>query len=166
MPLPFVPAPDTTRDFRDALGCFGTGITIVTVQTPQAPLGMTVNSFASVSLDPPLVLWSLAKDSLRFSPYFDANHFAIHVLGREQRNLALHFAANGNGFDQFDWAPNAQGVPVLNDTLALFECRTEARHDAGDHTIIVGRVLRVTHKSGPPLLFTQSRYGGFEAEDG
>ena len=161
----FVPGPDTLRAYRDVLGCFGSGVTIITVAAPDGPMAMTANSFSSVSLDPPLVLWSVAKSSRRYQPFFDALHFAIHVLDDTQKDVALHFAANGNGFDRFDWAHNDDGVPVLQDRLALFECRTFGRHHAGDHTIIVGQVLRADRRDGAGLAFDQRQYGRFQPFD-
>lgn len=161
MPVSFVPGPDTLREYRDVLGCFGSGVTIVTVASPEGPMAMTVNSFSSVSLDPPLILWSVAKASRRYLPFLEAPHFAVHVLRSTQRDVALHFAAFGNGFDQFDWAPNCDGVPVLADRLALFECRVTDRHDAGDHTIMIGHVERAAREDGAGLAFDQRRYGQF-----
>lgn len=161
MPSSFVPGPDTKRDFRDVLGCFSTGVTVVTVPTEAGPLGMTVNSFASVSLDPPLILWSLAKSSHRYAPFFQADRFAVHVLAADQRAYASHFADHGNGFERFAWAKNAQGVPILKDCLALFECQVENRHSAGDHTIIVARVSSAMRRAGTALVFEQGQYGAF-----
>ncbi|MCC1491997.1 flavin reductase family protein [Cognatishimia sp. F0-27] len=153
---------DHSRAFRDALGQFGTGVTIVTCQTPDGPLGMTANSFASVSLDPPLVLWSPAKASRRYGPFIAAKRFGIHVIGADQSELCVNFARDGSGaFAKCDWEANTDGVPLLSGSLARFECAQEALHDAGDHTIIVARVTRVTTSEGAPLLFHAGRYGGF-----
>ncbi|MBS0125607.1 flavin reductase family protein [Thetidibacter halocola] len=157
----FDPATGDPRAFRDALGQFGTGVTVVTCETGTGPIGITANSFASVSLDPPLVLWSPAKSSSRYPFFMAVPHFAIHVVGTDQVALCSGFARTGDAFDGLDWERGARGVPLLNGCLARFECTTEAVHDAGDHSIIVARVTRVTTRPGAPLLFHGGRYGGF-----
>lgn len=160
-----VPGPDTARAYRDALGCFGTGVTVITATTAQGPLAITANSFSSVSLDPPLVLWCAAKGSPRHDGFAAARHYAIHVMGEEQQALAVHFARFGTRFDGIDWAPDGNGVPILTGCLARFDCAATARHDAGDHTIIVGRVLRATHRPGQGLMYKRGQYGGFAGLD-
>ncbi|KPF61192.1 flavin reductase family protein [Rhizobium sp. AAP116] len=157
----FVPGADNHRAFRNALGSFTTGVTVVTATTSDGPIGMTVNSFASVSLDPPLVLWSPAKSSSRYGAFTGARHFAIHVLGADQDHLSAAFTRGGNGFDGIEVRCNDEGVPVLPGTLARFECAEQAQHDAGDHTIIIGKVLRVAHRQGEPLCFSGGRFGRF-----
>jgi flavin reductase (DIM6/NTAB) family NADH-FMN oxidoreductase RutF len=157
----FVPGAENHRAFRNALGSFTTGVTVVTAITADGPIGMTVNSFASVSLDPPLVLWSPAKSSSRHGAFTGARHFAIHVLGADQDHLSAAFTRGGKGFDGIDVRFNDEGVPVLPGTLARFECAEQAQHDAGDHTIIIGRVLRVAHRQGEPLCFSGGRFGRF-----
>lgn len=148
------------RGLRDAFGTFATGVTVVTAQGPKGPVGMTANSFSSVSLDPPLVLWSPAKSSQRFGAFAKAEQYAIHVLAADQRELALHFARNGQGFETFpDTEFTVSGVPILTGCLAVFECQTYAVHDAGDHALVLGRVQRARHRSGPALVF---RAGQFE----
>lgn len=155
------PGPAVARDFRDALGRFATGVTIVTTMGPQGPLGFTANSFASVSLDPPLVLWSPARASSRFAAFAAAGHYAIHVLALDQHPLITRFGRGGPGFDGLDHATNAEGVPLLPGALARFECRQQSTHDGGDHLIILGRVLRFALRDGAPLVFSQGAYGGF-----
>lgn len=157
----FVPGAETAREFRDALGCFATGVTIVTAQTESGPIGMTANSFSSLSLDPPLVLWSPAKTSMRFPHFANAQHFAIHVMHANQKPVAQAFAKQGDCFSQVDWASNAHGVPVLQNCLSVFECRQVALHDAGDHAIIVGQVENATLRSGEPLVFVRGSFGQF-----
>ena len=153
------------RTLRDALGCFATGVTVVTGVDPHGkPIGMTVNSFASVSLDPPLVLWSPAKNSSRYPAFSGATHFAIHVLSADQDVLSARFTRNGRAFDDLDWEINDEGVPVIPGTLARFECRQAAAHDAGDHTIIVGEVLRAAHRDGDPLCFSGGAFGRFSKQ--
>lgn len=161
LPQSFDPAEADPRAFREALGRFGTGVTVITCNAGSGPLGITANSFASVSLDPPLVLWSPAKSSSRYPFFMAAKHFAVHVVGAEQQNICGGFARAGDAFEQFDWEEGAQGVPLLNGCLSRFECETTATHDAGDHSIIVARVSRVTTRQGDPLLFFGGKYGGF-----
>ena len=157
-----VPDAQNTRAYRDALGKFGTGVTVVTINGENGPIGMTANSFASVSLDPALVLWSLSKSSGRYQPYFDASDYAIHVLQENQGYMATGFAKNADFFGQCDWHKNGSDVPLINGTLARFECKQVAVHDAGDHVIIVGKVHRVTSVDGKPLLFAGGDFGRFE----
>ena len=157
----FIPGPDTASAFRNALGRFATGVTVVTTMTETGPLGMTANSFASVSLDPPLVLWSPAKASLRFPHFARAKHYAIHILAAEQEELCQRFARTGDGFDGVSWAPCPDGRPILSDCLVCLECTTEAVHEGGDHQIIVGEVTRATTRPGAPLLFAEGQFGGF-----
>jgi flavin reductase (DIM6/NTAB) family NADH-FMN oxidoreductase RutF len=157
----FTPGPDTGREFRDALGKFATGVTIVTCEGPQGPVGITANSFSSVSLDPALVLWSPARASRRFPAFEAAQHFAIHVLGTHQRDVCAAFARHGDAFSAADWHRTTEGVPALDGCLARFECQREAVHDGGDHLIIVGRVLRATAEDGDPLVFSEGTYGRF-----
>jgi flavin reductase (DIM6/NTAB) family NADH-FMN oxidoreductase RutF len=109
--------------------------------TPRGPLGITANSFASVSLSPPLVLWSPARKSRRFPAFEAASYFAIHVLSENQRGLAERFALPGDGFAEIEFAPGYDGTPLLAGCTARFECRHAAGHDGGDHLIVVGEVL-------------------------
>lgn len=161
MPHSFDPAEADPRSFRDALGRFATGVTVITCATPQGPLGITANSFSSVSLDPPLVLWSPAKRSTRYPFYVAAEHYAIHVLGADQVDLCFDFAREGDAFGRYDWTWNAEGVPMLDGCLSRFECRQVAVHDAGDHSVVIGEVGRVTTREGAPLVFSAGDYGGF-----
>jgi len=157
----FTPGPGTERAFRDALGMFATGVTVVTAIGSKGPVGITANSFASLSLDPPLVLWSPARASRRFAAFASARHYAIHVLAAEQFALGRHFAREGLDFDMPGIAVNPEGVPILPDSLARFECRRQAVHDGGDHAIVVGEVLRACARDGAPLVFSAGRYGRF-----
>jgi 3-hydroxy-9,10-secoandrosta-1,3,5(10)-triene-9,17-dione monooxygenase reductase component len=145
---------------RQAFGHFATGVTIITTRGPDGrPIGMTVNSFASLSLEPPLALWSLARSSVNFDVFHDATHFAVHVLGTEQSPLARQFATKD--IDRFLGVTTiacASGVPRLGEYHACFECETHARYDGGDHSIIVGRILEVDERPGDPLLFYRGRF--------
>jgi flavin reductase (DIM6/NTAB) family NADH-FMN oxidoreductase RutF len=154
-------APDDPRALRDAFGRFATGVTLVTTQGPTGPVGFVANSFASVSLDPPLVLWSPARASSRFHIFAAAEHFAIHVLEAGQQDWLTRFARGGSGFQGLDHSVTTEGLPALGGALARFDCARHAVHDGGDHAIVVGRVLRVTARAGEPLVFSQGRYGRF-----
>ncbi len=157
----FDPTQDDGRLFRNALGQFATGVTVVTCDAGDGPLGITANSFSSLSLDPPLILWSPAKLSSRYPFFAAASHFAVHVLGHDQAELCSAFARSGDAFDMAQWSPNDAGVPLIDGCLARFECDTHAEHDGGDHTIMVGRVTRVTMSEGTPLMFHSGKFGSF-----
>lgn len=159
--ISFTPGPDTARSFREALGCFGTGVTVVTAIGDQGPVAMTANSFASVSLDPPLVLWCPAKSSLRHDAFVTAREFAIHVMAEDQQDMASHFARTGDDFADLRWKPSPSGVPLLDGCLARFECRHHDCHDGGDHSIVLGHVLRASHRPGNGLMFKRGQFGGF-----
>lgn len=155
------PGPDTVRAFRDALGCFGTGVTVVTTRTATGPLAMTANSFASVSIDPALVLWCAARTSERHDLFTAATGYVIHVMAEDQQDIAAHFAGTGHDFGGIDWSQGADGLPHLAGALARFDCTRRAVHDGGDHSIILGKVRRFWHRSGSGLMFKRGRYGGF-----
>ena len=161
-PTTFRPDAGDARAFRDALGTFPTGVTIVTCQSEQGPLGITANSFSSVSLDPPLVLWSPARASRRFAAFEAAEHFAIHILGEDQQHFCDTFASEGGNFSGFDWRESDHGVPLIDGCLTRFECERHAIHDGGDHAIIVGRVTSATVSEGRSLVFSGGSFGRFE----
>ena len=151
------------RELRDAMGCFATGVTIVTTMTDRGPLGMTVSSFASVSLEPPLVLWSPARKSARFPAFEAASHFAVHILSEDQRNLAEIFAKSGiEAFEEVEYTPGIGGVPLLDGCTARFECSHAAGHDGGDHLIVVGEVLRISACDKASLLFYRGFFSGID----
>lgn len=153
----FKPSADADT-FRLALGQFATGVTVITTVTEQGPVGITANSFTSVSLDPPLVLWCPAKAAKRHDFFMQAQHFAIHVLGSDQLNVCEEFARSWGVFSDYENAKNEAGVPIIPGCLAVFECQTTQTHDAGDHTIIVGEVYRARQRDGDPLAFSQGAY--------
>lgn len=152
------------RAFRDALGRFATGVTVVTCATPEGAMGFTANSFAAVSLDPALVLWAPAKSSSRFAHYATAQHFSIHVLDSAHADWVNRFNRGGEGFHGLSHEINPEAVPVIHGALARFDCAQHATHDGGDHLIVVGRVLRASCRDGAPLVFSQGKYGQFAAE--
>jgi flavin reductase (DIM6/NTAB) family NADH-FMN oxidoreductase RutF len=159
--MQITPGPDSERQFRDALGRFATGVTLVTCDSDIGPLGITANSFASLSLAPPLVLWSPARSSRRFHAFTAARHFAIHILRDDQLDLARAFTHHGQAWDHVDWRASPDGVPLIDDVLARFDCRLHAIHDGGDHAIVVGEVTAATMGEGTPLVFAGGGYGGF-----
>ncbi|SER56221.1 NADH-FMN oxidoreductase RutF, flavin reductase (DIM6/NTAB) family [Tranquillimonas rosea] len=161
----FSPGPDTARAYRDALGRFATGVTVITCMTEDGPLGITANSFSSVSLEPPLVLWSPAKASKRFVPFTEADHFAIHVMGSDQAHVCGGFAKQGDAFEALDWYEGPRGTPLIEGCLARFDCARHAVHDGGDHAIVIGHVLDATLREGDPLLFVGGRFGRFTTTD-
>jgi flavin reductase (DIM6/NTAB) family NADH-FMN oxidoreductase RutF len=153
----------TDRELRDALGRFATGVTVVTTMTAAGPLGITANSFSSVSLDPPLVLWSPARKSRRFPAFEAATHFAVHVLSAGQRALAEQFSGRGEGFAGIDYVPGYGEAPLIDGCTARFECRHAAGYDGGDHLIVVGEVLRLAQADLPPLLYHRGSYVSLSA---
>lgn len=154
---------DKTRLFRNALGAFATGVTIITARGPDgADVGVTANSFNSVSLDPPMILWSIGKNSSSLAAFMVAERFAVHVLAADQEHLSGRFAKTGtNKFAGIEIERGAGGVPLLAGCAARFQCRTAFRHEAGDHYILVGEVDDFDHDGHAPLAFHGGRYGVF-----
>lgn len=147
------------KSLRSALGNFATGVTIVTTNYDGKNVGLTANSFNSVSLDPPLVLWSLAKKSSNIDAFTNADLFAVHILGSDQESLSNRFATPGiDKFAGVDFETGNHGVPLLRDCAARFECRTAYRYDGGDHIILVGEVLALEQSEKEPLLFHRGKY--------
>ena len=148
-------------EFRTALGMFATGVTIVTARTAEGELiGLTANSFNSVSLNPPLVLWSLARAAASLPAFSTGSHYAINVLGADQKNLAKRFAAkNVNRFSDVKFVEGVGGAPLLAGAAATFECFNRSRYEEGDHVIFVGEVERCSHRAGAsPLLFHGGKF--------
>ena len=152
--------PPTPRALRDALGRFATGVTIITcVDAAGQRVGLTANSFNSLSLQPPLVLWSLRRESPVLEAFESATHFAINVLAEPQVDLSRRFAAQvEDRFAEGHWTAGLGGAPVLAGCTAVFECRVHARLDGGDHRLFVGEVLRVAEQGLAPLLFHSGHY--------
>ena len=157
-PTGFVPTPDNTRTLRDAFGHFATGVTVVTTMTAEGPMAITANSFASISLDPPLVMWAPGRHARRFRHFEEAQHYAIHVLAAEQDGLCFDVARDAGVLDDHPHHLNPEGVPLLDGCLARFECRREASHEGGDHLLVIGRVLRAEmHPERDALAFFRGR---------
>lgn len=153
--------PIDQREFRAALGHFATGITVVTARAKSGELlGITANSFNSVSLEPPLVLFSLDKRAFSLAAFEEAGGFAINVLNDAQSDVSRNFArAMGDKWLGVDYEQWETGSPILPDCLANFDCRTYAIHDGGDHRIFIGEVLRFTaNTEGAPLLYFRGGY--------
>lgn len=146
-------------ELRRCLGKFATGVAVVTCQGSKGPCGITANSFSSVSLEPPLVLWNIAKVSQSLRAYLEAEHFAINVLAEGQRDISRHFAQSDHTvFNGIEYTRSDRDVPLLPGAIACFECRTWDVHECGDHYIIVGKIERFRSNEGLPLLFFGSEY--------
>ena len=157
------PAPiaqPTPQALRGALGRFATGVTIITCCTGAGErMGLTANSFAALSLDPPLVLWSLRQSSPSLQAFASARHFAVNVLAEAQVDLARRFASPlPDKFDAGAWSSGLGGAPLLGGCAAVFECERQATHDAGDHMLFIGSVLRLADLAVAPLLFQGGHY--------
>lgn len=151
-----------TRAFRDALGAFVTGVTIVTTLDREGrPSGLTANSFNSVSLDPPMVLWSLALDSTNLQAFRHADWWAVHVLAAGQEDLSNRFARrDADKFEGVPTSPGPGGIPLLAGSAARFICRAAFEYEGGDHAIFLGAVQNFEQSGEPPLVYHQGRYGG------
>jgi flavin reductase (DIM6/NTAB) family NADH-FMN oxidoreductase RutF len=147
-------------EFRTALGMFATGVTIVTVRTTDGKvIGLTANSFNSVSLDPPLVLWSLSQDAASLPAFRAGSHYAINVLAADQKILAERFALKGDRWAGVSFVEGTGGAPLLPGAAATFECFNRSRYEEGDHVIFVGEVERCSWRPGAsPLLFHGGRF--------
>ena len=148
-----------SRPLRDALGKFVTGITVITAHYEGRDYGVTVNSFNSVSLDPPLVLWSLAKTSSSLDAFRKAERFAVHVLAADQRAISDRFASSGTDkFEGFEFERADSGTPLIDGCSARFLCRQAFNYDGGDHEIIVGEVVDYADSDRPPIAYHAGKY--------
>ncbi len=148
-------------EFRAALGMFATGVTIVTARGPVGePVGLTANSFNSVSLSPPLVLWSLARSAGSMPAFERGSHYAINILAAEQHALAQRFASKAvDRFEGLAFREGAGGAPIIEGAAAVFECFNRSRYEEGDHVIFVGEVEHCERREGvQPLIFHGGRY--------
>ena len=154
----------TARELRDALGQFVTGVTVVTTLTDDgAPVGITINSFTSVSLDPPMVLFCLDSRSRYLPAFRKAGYFAVHVLAADQREWSVRFAGNGDRWDGVGSSRWETGAPIIDGCLGVFECTLSAIHDGGDHKILVGQVIRLSGGDDRrPLAYHLGRYTAIE----
>lgn len=160
--FPLIECGDPQRDsqgFRDCLGLFSTGVAVVTAQVGAFRVGVTVNSFSSVSLDPPLVLWAIGRRSRSFGLFERADHFCVNILSAGQVHLARQFAKSAD--DKFlgvPCTPGTDGQPVISGAAATLECAVETRYPGGDHVIILGRVKRFARRNEEPLVFSRGRF--------
>lgn len=155
----FAPHEENTRLLRDAFGRFATGVTVVTTSSDHGPVGITANSFSSVSLEPPLVLWMPDKGSRRFRYFERAEHYAIHVLSREQAEICNGFVRNAHAFDELTYRLCEKGVPLIENCLARFECKRFAAYEGGDHLIVLGQVMQAEMRKGDALTFFSGKLG-------
>lgn len=149
-----------SSELRQALGSFATGITVVTaLGVDGKPVGMTVNSFNSVSLEPPLVLWSLDRHTNCFDDFARASAFAVHVLAADQQALSERFATVGaDRFADIQCSAGLSGIPILPHYSACFQCTMEHQYEGGDHIILVGKVTEFADNQLPPLLYYRGQY--------
>jgi flavin reductase (DIM6/NTAB) family NADH-FMN oxidoreductase RutF len=156
----------TPRELRDAFGTFATGVTVVTaVRADGQPVGTTANSFTSVSLDPPLLLWCIGNASASLPAFVVGAPFAVHVLAQHQRDVAMRFAQKGGIKFDGDVPPGSRPVPPrIPDALCRFDCQVQALHPAGDHHIVVGDITGLELRPGPPLTFHAGRFGTISTE--
>jgi flavin reductase (DIM6/NTAB) family NADH-FMN oxidoreductase RutF/DNA-binding MarR family transcriptional regulator len=160
-------SPFDERAFRQCLGEFATGVTVITAQVGDQRVGVTANSFTSLSLDPPLVLWSISKQSRSFAAFEAATHFVINVLAVDQIGVSQRFSSlSTDKFTGIPWSMGRTGAPVLDGVVAAIECRRYASYEGGDHLIIVGQVEHFARFEGKALLFLQGRYGIVEDHPG
>lgn len=148
--------------FRRALGAFPTGVAVATTAEKGGhPIGITVNSFTSVSLEPPLVLWCLDRKSDRFQRFTEARHFTISILGTAHVEVSARLATPGaHALEGIELIETELGPPALAEALAIFECEREAQHEGGDHAILIGRVVRFSRReAGSPLVYFRGGYG-------
>ena len=159
---------DTKRAFRNGLGAFPTGICVMTAAVENELLGMTMSSFNSLSLDPPLVLFSITKNAKSHGSWVRADKVLIHVLEESQTDLSNRFARSlGDKWDGIDFAMTDSGLPLLEGTAAVYDCKAYAAHDGGDHTLFLVKVQRFQHvPSRRPLLFAGGAYGKLADERG
>jgi flavin reductase (DIM6/NTAB) family NADH-FMN oxidoreductase RutF len=159
------PLPPDAATYRTVLGHFATGVVIVTAIDGDEPVGMAANSFTSVSLEPPLVLFCAAKSSSTWPRIETSGKWAANFLAEEGEEVCRLFAQKGaDRFARVAYAPGRTGSPILEDALAFVDCETIAQHDAGDHVIVVGRIVELGYQhEGKPLLFYRGGYGRYES---
>jgi flavin reductase (DIM6/NTAB) family NADH-FMN oxidoreductase RutF len=166
------PYPFSARDFRNALGSFATGITVITTMGDEHPYGMTANAFSSVSLDPPLVLVCVIKGTEGAESIAKNGVFAVNVLGADQEPISRYFASRDRprgweGFKQISHSTAASGSPIIDGTTCFFDCHLHAAHEAGDHIIFIGEVMAMGNEMDVmPVLFHRGKYRYLHEEEG
>ena len=157
---PLEAPPIDPRELRNALGMFATGVTVVTTLNAEgAPIGLTCNSFSSVSLKPPLVLWSLSLYSPSLQSFLQAPYFAVNILAAEQEALSRRFSTPvKDRFAELEWTAGEGGIPLIKGSAAQLQCRNETRHYSGDHVVLIGQVVKFIYRDAEPLVFVRGRY--------
>ncbi|WP_342527924.1 flavin reductase family protein [Chryseomicrobium sp. FSL W7-1435] len=152
---------DAVTQFKQAMGNYPTGVTVVTAQdTDGNPIGMTVNSFASVSIDPLLILWSIDKNAFYFDAFTKATSFNVNILAADQGDLCMLFASRvEDRFGKCEWHPGENGLAVLKGTASQLECTVYKTVDAGDHMILIGEVTSIHNEEKEPLLYHKRLFG-------
>jgi len=152
-------------EFRKTLGQFATGVTVITtLDSQKEPIGITVSSFNSLSMDPPMILWSLDKNAYSLPAFQQAKFFNVHVLRSDQDHVSNRFASKSSDkFDTVQYAKGSGGTPILDEYAALFECETAHQYEGGDHIIFVGLVRSFTCCEEQPLLFHGGVYAGLNS---
>jgi 3-hydroxy-9,10-secoandrosta-1,3,5(10)-triene-9,17-dione monooxygenase reductase component len=162
---PAEPVPFDSREFRNVLGHFATGVTVVTGTRDGVPLGLAANAFSSVSLDPPLILVCISATSETWPAIRKSGGFGVNVLGEHQEEMSRRFGRKDvDRFESVTWETALTGSPLFPDALAWIDCVIDAEHAAGDHIVVIGRVVALAHRpeGGRPLLFFQGTYGRLE----
>lgn len=159
-------SPINTRVLRDALGIFATGVTIVTALSPSGePIGFTANSFTSVSLDPPLILVCIAKSAAGYTIYNSTSAYCVNILAQNQRDLSGIFAVRGTDkFNGISWRKGVTGSPILDGGVAHFDCEMHQTVEAGDHAILIGRVVDFNTSDAQPLCYHRGKYAALAPE--
>lgn len=147
--------------YKTVMGNYPTGVTVVTAFDDNLePMGLTVNSFASVSLEPLLILWSIDKRVSTYEQFLKTDKFAVNILAEDQGDLGMLFASKGEDrFRQCEWQTSSLQLPILADTLAVMQCRTYNKVEAGDHTILIGEVIDIQNANKAPLLYHNRNMG-------
>lgn len=148
------------REIRNIAGTFATGVTVITTREANGkPVGMTANSFTSLSLNPPLVLFSIDKNASLYETFMNTKYFAINILSEDQEVLSRQFSKrNIDRFEDVSYEKGVTGTPILNDTIGYFDCAVHTYYDGGDHTIVVGEIKNGEAREGNPLLFYRGKY--------
>jgi len=160
-------AADDALNLRQTLGCFPTGVTIITcLDRNHNPIGLTVSSFNAVSMSPPLILWSLQSKSMHLRDYCDATHFAVNILAADQSDLCQQFSRDvDDRFANIDWHLSSHNLPIINNAAATLECLNESRYPGGDHEIFIGRVISHHHSDRIPMIYGKGRILAFPTDE-
>tara|TARA_B110000196_G_scaffold118988_1_gene103333 strand:- start:5671 stop:6147 length:477 start_codon:yes stop_codon:yes gene_type:complete len=153
-------ADNTTKDLRKAFGNFATGITVITSTDPKGkPQGMTVNSFSTVSLDPPLVSWCIGREATLFELFQQTEHFAVNILSSDQKPISELFASSSvDKFSKHSWLSGFKSLPLLDNCACQLLCSVEHKYAGGDHVIVVGRVIQTNSNGNSPLIYHGGKY--------